>query len=212
MVNEAQEEINSFLKEGPVNFARWTFLNECANRFYDSAKRLRSSRNTSLASEQAELALMVYGKLSSLASKNKNYKRFYDSIQLRMAEIYRDEDQTAKAKMLYQEKLQRDPKSADAIYNLGLIYEKEGQWEKALANWRKFSQGLKTGSYHWFEARYRTAKVLNQLGKSAKACEIITITQVLHPELRDEKFKKKFLKLKDEICGKDEEKLSAISN
>jgi len=51
-----------------------------------------------------------------------------------------------------------------------------------------------------FESRYHTAKVLNQLGKGNEACEIITMIQVLHPKLRDEKFKKKFMKLQREVC------------
>lgn len=201
MVKEAKEEINGFLKEGINDSDRWTFLHESANKFYEEAKRLRNKGNNRRANQQAEIALMVYKKLSSLASKGKSYKRFYDPIQLRMAEIYRDEHQMAKAKDIYNEILKQNPKSADAIYNLGLIYEKEGHWEEALANWRKFSKGLRTGSYYWFESKYRTAKVLNQLEKGDKACEIVTVIQVLHPDLRDEKFKKKFTKLQKEVCG-----------
>lgn len=203
MIKEAKEEINGFLKEEVNDSDRWTFLHESANKFYEEAKRLRNKGNNRRASQQAEIALMVYRKLSSLASKGKSYKRFYDPIQLRMAEIYRDEHQIAKAKDIYNEILKRNPKSADAIYNLGLIYEKEGQWEEALATWRKFSKGLRTGSYYWFESKYRTAMVLNQLEKGDKACEIVTVIQVLHPELRDEKFKKKFTKLQKEVCGKE---------
>jgi tetratricopeptide (TPR) repeat protein len=204
MVKEAKEEINSFLKEDVADSDRWTFLNECANKFYDESKSSRNKGNNHLASQQAEMALMVYGKLSSIALKNKSYKRFYASIQLRMAEIYRDENQIAEAKVIYKEMLKRDPLSADAMYNLGLIYEKEGNWEEAIATWRKFSKGLKTGSYYWFESRYRTAKVLNQLDRRDESCEITTMIHVLHPELRDESFKKKFMELQKEVCGKEE--------
>ena len=114
-----------------------------------------------------------------------------------------DGKQMAKAKAIYQEILQRDPKSADAIQNLGLIYEEEGQWEEALATWRKFSRGLETGSYYWFESKYRTATVLNHLGKGDEACKIITMLHVLHPDLRDEEFKQKFTKLQGEVCRKE---------
>ena len=200
MVKEAEEEINIFLKEDVADSDRWIFLNECANKFYDESKSSRNKGNNRLASQQAKMVLMVYGKLSSIALKNKSYKRFYNSIQLRMAEIYNDENQIAEAKTIYLERLKRDSRSADAIYNLGLIYEKEGNWDEALATWRKFSKGLKTGSYYWFESRYRTAKVLNQQGKGDEACKIITMIHVLHPELRDESFKKKFMKLQKEVC------------
>lgn len=202
MSKEAKEEINSFLKEDVIDSNRWNFLHECANNFYEESKSSRNKGNNNLASQHAEMALMVYRKLSTIASKNTNYKRFYDPIQLRMADIHRDENQIASAKALYQEQLKRDSQSADAIYNLGLIYEKEGQWKDALTTWKKFSRGLKTGSYYWFESRYHTAKVLNQLGKGNEACEIITMIQVLHPELRDEQFKEKFMKLQKEVCGK----------
>jgi len=205
MFKEAKEEINSFLKEDITNSDRWTFLHECASNSYEEAKRLRDKGKNSLANQHSEMALMVYRKLSSIASKNKSYKRFYDSIQLRMAEIYRDENQIAEAKAIYKEILKGDPRSADAMYNLGLIYEKEGNWEEALATWRKFSKGLKTGSYYWFESRYRTAKVLNQLDRRDESCEITTMIHVLHPELRDESFKKKFMELQKEVCGKEKQ-------
>lgn len=203
MFKDAKGEINSFLKEYVADSDRWTFLNECANKFYEEAERLRKKGNSSRASQQAEIALMMYRKLLSITSSNTTYKRFLDSIQLRMAEIYMDEKQIAKAKAIYQEILKRDPKSADAIYNLGLIYENEGKWEEALATWRKFSRGLETGSYYWFESKYKTAKVLNQLGRGDEACKIITVIHVLHPDLRDESFKEKFIKLQKEVCGKE---------
>jgi len=203
MFKEAKEEINSVLKEGVTNSDRWTFLNECASNFYEEAKRLRNKGKNSLAKQQSEMAFVVYKKLSSIASENKSYKRFDDSIQLRMAEIYRDENQIAEAKAIYKEILKGDPRSADAMYNLGLIYEKEGNWEEALETWRTFSKGLKTGSYYWFESRYKTAKVLNQLDRRDESCEITTMIHVLHPELRDESFKKKFMELQKEVCGKD---------
>jgi tetratricopeptide (TPR) repeat protein len=200
MDKEAKGEIKSLLKEGFSYADRWAFLHECASKFYEEAERLREGGHARQAGQQAEIALMVYSELSSIASKNKRYNKFYDSIQLRKAEILRDENQTAKAKAIYQEKLKSDPTSADAIYNLGLIYEEEGQWEEALATWRKFSRGLKAGSYYWFESRYHTATVLNRQGKGDEACEIITVIQVLYPELRDEQFKKKITGFQNEAC------------
>jgi tetratricopeptide (TPR) repeat protein len=121
-----------------------------------------------------------------------------------MAEIYRNENQLAQAKAVYQDQLKRDPASADAMYNLGLVQEQEEQWEEALVTWRKFSEGFKTGSHYWFESRYHTAKVLHKLGKRDKACEITTMIEVLHPTLRDEQFRKKFILLHGDVCVKKE--------
>ena len=201
MFKEAEEEITGFLKEGGSESNRWTFLYESAHRFHSKAKALRS-QNSDMARSSAHIALLLYDKLSSIALHDTSYQQFYDEIQSKMAELYLDENQTAKAKSIYQEKLKRDPLSAEAMYNLGLIYEKEGLWEEALDTWRKYSQGLKAGSSYWFESRYRTAKALTQLGKVDEACEIITMTRVLHPALGDDKSKKKFLQLEKEVCRK----------
>ena len=202
LFKDAQEEIHRFLKEGPINADRWAFLHERAALFYEESKRLRSRGDTAQASQQAEIALIIYEQLSTVALQSQSYERFFDAIQLRMAEMYSDENQIAVAKALYQQHLQRDPDSADAMYNLGLLYEKEKKWEEALAAWRKFSKGFKTGSHYWFESRYHTAKVLNHLGQRDKACEITTMIEVLHPELRDEQFKEKFTALHNGVCAK----------
>jgi tetratricopeptide (TPR) repeat protein len=202
MFREAEEEITSFLKEGYSEMKRWTFLSEAASRFFHNAKTMHS-KNSTVARSSAHIALLLYERLFSIALQNTSYKQFSDSIQFRMAELYLDENQMEKAKMIYQEKLKNDPSSAVSIYNLGLIYEKEGQWQEALDMWKRYTQGLKTDSYEWFEARYRTANVLNQLGKVDEACEIITMTQVLHPALQDETVKGKFMQLQKEVCRKN---------
>ena len=202
LFKEAQQEINRFLKEGPINADRWALLHERADLFYEESKRLRSRGDTAQASQLAEIALTIYKRLSTVALQSQSYERFFNAIQLRMAEMYSDENKLAPAKALYQEQLQRDPDSADAMYNLGVLYEKEEKWEEALAAWRKFSKGFKTGSHYWFESRYHTAKVLNHLGQSDKACEITTMIEVLHPELRDKQFKEKFTVLHRAVCAK----------
>jgi tetratricopeptide (TPR) repeat protein len=112
-----------------------------------------------------------------------------------------DENQMADARRIYQDMLKKDPASADAAYNLGLIYEKEENWEEALSIWRKLSKGLTANSYYWFESRYRTAKALKQLGKIDEANVIITMTEVLHPEFGDDKLKENFSRLKKEIMN-----------
>ena len=200
MFKEAEGEINAFVKDAPINSDRWAFLNESANRFYEESKELRNSGDKAQASQNAEIALMLYKHLSSFALQGTSYERFNDSMQLRMAEIYRDENQLAQAKAIYQDQLKRNPNSADAMYNLGLLQEQEEQWEEALATWRKFSEGFKTGSHYWFESRYHIAKVLNKLGKRDKACEITTMIEVLHPTLRDEQFREKFILLHGDVC------------
>jgi hypothetical protein len=43
------------------------------------------------------------------------------------------------------------------------------------------------------------------LDRRDEACKITTMIHVLHPELRDEGFKKKFLELRKEVCEKDKQ-------
>ena len=51
-----------------------------------------------------------------------------------------------------------------------------------------------------FESRYRTANAFNMLGKRDKACDILNMTLVLHPDLGSDDLKDKYLELKSEIC------------
>lgn len=203
-VKEAQEEIDTVFNQGRLDADRWALLHELAALFYEESKRLRKSGNSARAGEQAEIALSLYQRLSAASLTTGAYEGFFDSIQLRMAEIYSDENQAAAAKAVYREQLQRDPSSADALYNLGLLHEREESWDEALALWRRFSQGLKTGSHYWFESRYHMAKALHHLGESDRACEITTMIEVLHPGLRDGEFKAKFTVLHEEVCADQE--------
>ena len=75
-----------------------------------------------------------------------------------------------------------------------------GQWQDALTTWRKFSDGTKAGTHHWFESRYKTARALFELGKKDRACDVLTMTLVLHPDLADRELKKRFLDLKSKSC------------
>ena len=150
------------------------------------------------------IALKIYNQLSSHALQNKSYEKYYDSLQLRMAELYQDNNKLTEAKEIYRNQLARNPDSADAIYNLCLIYEQENKWEEAFDLWKNFSSGLNPGSHYWFESRYHMAKALNQLGKNNKACEITTMIEVLYPNLKDEQFRKMLTAFQREVCGKIE--------
>ena len=62
----------------------------------------------------------------------------------------------------------------------------------------------KTGTYHWFESRYKTAWAHTKLGNNHKACEILTITLVLHPDFGDDELKQKFIGLKNKLCKEEQ--------
>ncbi len=201
MFKEAQEEIRLPDLKGTVNSDFWAFLNKWAGVYYKEAARLRE-QGEALAGPHAITAAFIYGKLSDIASRNKAYGKYLDSIQLRWAELLMDEDQTPKARDIYIEYLKRNPNEAEALNNLGKIYEDEGQWQSALEIWRKFSKGLDAGSDQWFEYRFRIVHAYTMMGKNDKACEIISMTQVLHPNLKDEKLIEDMQTLKDKVCIK----------
>jgi tetratricopeptide (TPR) repeat protein len=201
MFIEAEKEITELIKPSDLDLHEWTLLNEVGGEFYNTSLKFRNKNSNELADKHAELAIMIYQKLFLVAADNSSYNRFYNPIQLRLAELYRDVNKTETAKEIYLDNLEQNPESADAIYNLGLISEQQGRWEEALKTWRKFSDGVSNGSHYWFESRYHTAKALYNLGKVKSACEILNMTIILHPKLRDEEFKIEFMKLKNNICS-----------
>ena len=209
MRKEAEQEIAGITGQGTVDKKTWAFLNECADRYYIQAKEAQTKTDTDRAARHAETALVVYKRLADIAEKDASYKNLYEPIQMRFAELYTIDHKIAEAAAIYQKKLERDPTSADALYNLGIIYERGGRWEDAFNTWNKLTRGLKPGDSYWFEARYRTAQALSRLGKQKDACEVITVTQSLHPDLGDEELKGKFLKLRDEFCTKQDKPVTS---
>jgi hypothetical protein len=200
--HEAEAEISRFLKDGADNAMAWPLLNELADRLYDQSRALRDTGYGAGDDSRAAMALLVYERLEGMADRVPAYAQHRDTILLRIAQLCTDTGQLARAKQLYQEKLLRDPASADAVSSLGLIYEKENRWQDALVMWRRLGLGMQEGSQHWFEARYRTARSLGMLGNAAEGCQILTTTEVLYPALRDETYKQRFLLLQKELCGK----------
>ncbi len=200
MFAKAKKEISRLVKADRLNLDTWTLLNEFGSSFYHSSVKSRNEKDIKLANKHAELAIMIYEALSAFAKKDLSYKQFYTPIQLRLAEMHLNTNNTESAKKIHHNNLQQNPSSADSIYNLGLISEKEGRWEDALETWRRFSDGVKNGSHYWFESRYHTAKALHELGQTESACELLNMTIVLHPKLRNKKFKKEFLGLRDKTC------------
>jgi len=201
MITEARHEISRLDLKGTVNADLWALLNQWAGAYYRESKILRAQGSNNLARPQAVTAIMIYGKLSDIASRHASYSKYLDAIQLRWAELFMDENQPEKARNIYLEYLKRNPNSADALNNLGNIYEGKGDWKAALEVWRKFSRGLEAGSDQWFEYRWRIVNAYVMMGKKEEACEIISMTQVLHPNLENGELIAERERLKRESCN-----------
>ncbi|MGD9222201.1 MAG: tetratricopeptide repeat protein [Desulfobacteraceae bacterium] len=195
-----EAEIDGFINTTPMDPSRYAGLHDLADKFYTASKRAAAKPENSDSSRHALAALMIYEKLYTISRENKSYASYCDPIQLRMAQICLEEKRMDRAAELFTDILQRAPHSADAVYGLGLIYERRGQWQKALETWRKFSDGVEAGTHHWFQSRYRTAVALHQLGKTERACTVVTMTLVLHPNFNGDELKKKFLDFQLERC------------
>jgi len=198
--DKIEKEIDRLINAHTVDAQRYFLLFNLANRFYDEAKALWAKEEKTLASHPATTALLIYRKLGPISVSNPQHYQDAELAQIRMAEIYINEDQLAHATKLLQDILKNNPQSANAVYNLACIHERKEQWGKALIAWRRFSDGVKAGTYHWLESRYRTPNALNKLGQTDKACAVITMTIVLHPDLGGHQLKTKFLGLKSKIC------------
>ncbi|MBT8338449.1 MAG: tetratricopeptide repeat protein [Desulfatitalea sp.] len=175
-------------------------LHQLAKQLHGRAKSLRQNGEDEDTRSDASFALMIYQHLYDKSQHMTAYKDYGHAIELKIAKLYLSQNRLTHAIEAYAEILNKDPLSADAVYGIGLLYEKMGKWEEALDTWRKFSDGVKAGTYHWFDSRYRTAFALNKMGKPEKACAVITMTLVLHPDMGDDDLKKRFIDLKADIC------------
>jgi len=201
MNQEAKSAIEDFLVRGNGQMQRWDMLAGCATRLYEATCGALRSGDAHAASDLAGRTIFLYEKLLDVAGKNSALKGFVSPLRLRLAELYAGEGNTIAAESMYEAILHQNAASADAVYNLALLYERGGRWDEALDSWRKFDRGLASGSFHWFEAKYHTSCCLGQLGKNREACELLTMIEVLYPELRDAEFKDRIMKLRRELCS-----------
>jgi tetratricopeptide (TPR) repeat protein len=201
MLKEAQNEIAGVMPDGRIDPDRFAFLQELANRLHRESTSHRETKEKKIADHQSATAHTIYEKLYQISVEDPAYHKEGDALQHRMAEMYMNEDKFEKARELYEEILRKNPQSASAAYNLGAIYEKNGQWAEAFDNWQRFSETVEVGSYHWYESRYRSAKSSVELGKKDRACEIIKTTFAQHPEKGDDNLVKKLQVMQLEICA-----------
>ena len=199
-IDHLNSEMVHFTASGPLDKNRYDALRDLANTFYYQAEETRKKHPIDTSEKNAQAALMLYQHLYQLSCDHSDYKNNCDAIQLRMARVYIENDKLDQAEVLYQDILKRNLLSADALYGLGLLYEKKEQWEEALATWRRFSDGVKEGTYHWYESRYKTALAHMKLGHEKKACDILNITMVLHPDFGNDELYRKYQELKSTIC------------
>jgi tetratricopeptide (TPR) repeat protein len=201
-IDASKEQILYLSQEYPADENLWGFLGEWAERTDEKARGFREKGNRALGDAYADLSLTIYTEMSGIASEQARYGQYLDAVQIRMAEILFILGQTERAGQIYEEVLKRTPDSAEALYQLGRIYEGQDRWDAALEVWRKYANGIESGSQPWFESRFRIARAHSRMGRASEACEVITMMRVLHPEIGNAELEEKLRNLEKEVCKK----------
>lgn len=200
MQQEAEKELRRFAAARSGNAEACAMLKGLGEKFERKGKSPAKKGLKTGSGQHRDFALLTYDCLQEISCGQSEKDKYCDFAQLAMARIFIDRGQLDEAEAVYLNLLKHNNLSADAVFSLGLLYEKRQQWEKALNTWRKFSDGVKSGTYHWYESRYKTAFALSRLGDNDKACDILNITLVLHPDLGSAELMNRYLALKSEIC------------
>jgi tetratricopeptide (TPR) repeat protein len=201
--DEGKAQLQRLIRDEPIDPRRYALLQELADRFYRESQVTEGLEEGRVTSESADAALALYRRLDVISRADPDYAGFTDSIELRIAGIHAERNQFPEAIGVYEEILQRNPRSADAMLALGSLYGETGQWERALETWRRFSDGVEIGTHHWFVSRYETANALEQLGMLDRACAVAQMTLVLHPDLGDDELANEFLEIRSRTCTEE---------
>ncbi len=201
LIEEAERDVAALTGTAAVDKTTWAFLAGCAERHYSRAMEGRTKAPAADSGRDAQAALLIYKSLSAIAGRDSAYGPLYDPLRMRLAELYTLDHQPAQAAVIYQEQLQRDPASGDALYNLAVAYERQGKWEEAVSTWSRLSRGLSPGDRQWAEARLHTAQALIHLGRNREACEVMTVTTA-RDAAPDEEMKRHYEELRSRYCAK----------
>jgi tetratricopeptide (TPR) repeat protein len=200
-ITQAKKEIAGLLVGKKITRERFVFLYELAEGIYIKTGIPREAQLKMPVGYHVTTALTIFQKLYKVSLDDSSFIKEGERILLRMAEIYKAEENQTKAMEMYKELLRKNPLSADAVYNIGEVYEKNGQWKEAFDNWRRFSDAVPVGSSQWYESRLRTAGTLVEMGRKDKACTLIKMTLSLYPGIDDENTLEKYLLMQSKACA-----------
>jgi hypothetical protein len=114
------------------------------------------------------------------------------------AQALADSGKLPEAIARYEQLARSQPLDGEVQEELAMLLLKQSDkpsLETALAKWREIEQHSRTATPRWFRAKYHLALSYERLGNKAQAAKLITLTQVLHPDLGGPQWKPKFLEL-----------------
>jgi tetratricopeptide (TPR) repeat protein len=119
------------------------------------------------------------------------------------ARAQRDAGRTADALAAYEQLAQQYPNDGtirEELASMLMVANDRRSVERALTLWRTIEKRSPTATPRWFRAKYSIALLHYRLGNPQQARKMITLLQVLHPELGGPKLKADFLALLKQ-CG-----------
>lgn len=163
--------------------------------------RLSENATPTVRGELANLQLRtieLLGRQSDLLTADQLF-----TLQQLSARALRDAGRTADALAAYEQLAQKYPDDGaiqEELASMLMVANDRRSVERALALWRTIEKRSPPASPRWFRAKYSIAMLHYRLRNPEQARKIITLLQVLHPELGGPKMKADFLALLEQ-CG-----------
>jgi len=114
--------------------------------------------------------------------------------------LYESTDEIDAAESAYQEVLEADSESAEAMRGLARIAEKRRDLGGAGAYWKRFTETVRPGDRPWYEGQYEQARLALERGEAERACTMLTELRPAMPGLSDTELRTKLNELHQQAC------------
>lgn len=120
--------------------------------------------------------------------------------KLTLARLRENAGELDVAAALYREILDSSQTSTTAVRGLARIAEAQERHDEALQYWSKLGEVVNPGDLPWYESHYERARVLEQRGAAAAACELLGSLRAAMPGLQDAELREKLTGLYERSC------------
>ncbi|MBI2875867.1 MAG: tetratricopeptide repeat protein [Candidatus Tectomicrobia bacterium] len=185
-----------------------------ADQFQQEAQKASSQGKTDLFQENSRTAALLYEGLLSRVDRpgggadpggkgsvgGRSPDKVAHALRSQLAGLYLKLEEYEKARSCYTEMLKQEPHSADILYGIGLTYEGQKEYPKALESWEDLEERLPQGHPDWYEIEYRLALAHHQLGNAQQACKVLQNALALYPKRGDPGLRDRYLQLRKQTC------------
>lgn len=119
---------------------------------------------------------------------------------LTLARLRENAGELDAAAALYREVLDSSQMSTTAVRGLARIAEARERYDEALEYWSKLADAVNPGDLPWYESHYERARVLEQRGDAAAACELLGSLRAAMPGLQDTEMREKLTGVYERSC------------